>query len=113
MGLAPRAWCHPPMRLPPAVHVTLAPSRQAVAFLVALALVTCGVLATLPFDPALLALAMLAILVWAGDRIYVVGLRRGDRMGPGTTALTRRFARFSHSSASSRASAAMAALVTA
>ncbi len=41
------------------------------------------------------------------------GPRSGERIGPGTTAFTRRFARFSHSSASSRASVATPAFVTA
>jgi hypothetical protein len=67
------------MRLPPAVHVTLARSPQLVALIVLLALITGAVLALLPFDPALLALAMLGVAVWAGDRIHVVGLRRGPR----------------------------------
>ena len=67
------------MRLPPALHVTLGPSRRAVAFVVGMALATCAVLAALPFDPVLIALAMIAIVVWAGDRVFVVALRRGPR----------------------------------
>src|SRR5206468_216967 len=39
--------------------------------------------------------------------------RRGERMGPGPTALMRKCGRFSHSSANSRASAATPALLTA
>ena len=67
------------MRLPPAVHVQLAPSRLAVAWIVGVALAACAVLCTLPFDPALIGLAVLAIAVWAGDRVVVIALRRGPR----------------------------------
>jgi hypothetical protein len=67
------------MRLPPAVHVTLQPSRRAVAWVVGMALCTCGVVATLPIDPALIGLVVIGVLVWAGDRVVVVALRRGPR----------------------------------
>jgi hypothetical protein len=67
------------MRLPPAVHVTLQPSRRAVAWVVGMALCTCAVLATLPIDPVLVGLARIAVLVWAGDRLVLVALRRGPR----------------------------------
>jgi len=67
------------MRLPPAVHVQLAPSRRAVAWIVAVALIACAVVMSLPFDPVLVALVVLAIAVWAGDRVVVVALRRGPR----------------------------------
>ncbi|HEY7378954.1 MAG TPA: hypothetical protein VH542_09745 [Steroidobacteraceae bacterium] len=67
------------MRLPPAVHVTLQPSRRALAWVVGMALCTCAVLATLPLDPVLIGLAVFAILAWAGDRIVVVALRQGPR----------------------------------
>lgn len=67
------------MRLPPAVHVTLQSSRRAVAWMVGMALCTGAVVATLPLDPVLIGLAMVAIAVWAGDRIVVVALRRGPR----------------------------------
>jgi hypothetical protein len=67
------------MRLPPAVHVTLARSRLAAALILVLALGTCAVVALLPFDPAMLALGMLVIAVWATDRLYVIALRCGPR----------------------------------
>jgi hypothetical protein len=67
------------MRLPPAVHVTLAPSRRAVAWIAGVAVVACIVVLTLPIDPVLSGLAMLGIVVWAGDRIVVVAWRRGPR----------------------------------
>jgi hypothetical protein len=56
-----------------------APSRRAVAFIVVVALVACMVVLTLPIDPVLSGLAMLGIVVWAGDRIVVVAWRRGPR----------------------------------
>jgi hypothetical protein len=67
------------MRLPPALHVSLAASPRAAALIVALALATCAVLALLPLDPVLLALCMVTVVVWAGDRVHVVALRRGPR----------------------------------
>jgi toxin CptA len=67
------------MRLPPAVHVTLQPSRRAVAWVVGTALCTCVVLVALPIDPMLVGLATIAVLAWAGDRVVVVALRRGPR----------------------------------
>ena len=67
------------MRLPPAVHVTLAPSRRALAWIVGVALVACSAVLTLPIDPVLSGLAMLGIVVWAGDRAVVVAWRRGPR----------------------------------
>jgi hypothetical protein len=67
------------MRLPPSVRVELRPSRIVCAGIVVGALFTIGVIATLPLDPVLIALAALAVVVWAGDRIVVVALRRGPR----------------------------------
>jgi len=67
------------MRLPPAVRVTLQPSRRAVAWVVGMALCTCSVVATLPIDPVIVGLVVIAILVWAGDRVVVVALRRAPR----------------------------------
>jgi hypothetical protein len=67
------------MRLPPALHVTLGPSRRAVAFVAGMALGCCAVLATLPLDPTLVGFAMLGTVIWAGDRIFVVAWRRGPR----------------------------------
>ena len=67
------------MHWPPPVRVALGSSRSAFALITALAAGTCGVIVTLPFDPPWLALAMLAVIVWAIDRIVVVALRRGPR----------------------------------
>ena len=44
-----------------------------------LATITCGVIATLPFEPAMLVAGMILIVVWAVDRIYVVALHQGAR----------------------------------
>lgn len=43
------------------------------------ALGTCLVATTLPFDPAAVAVAIVAIAAWAVDRICVLALRRGPR----------------------------------
>ncbi|MEO9136821.1 MAG: hypothetical protein ABI316_09490 [Casimicrobiaceae bacterium] len=44
-----------------------------------LALTTCVVASTLPVESTTIGLAIIAITVWAIDRIHVVGLRRGPR----------------------------------
>jgi hypothetical protein len=67
------------MRLPPAVRVTFLRSRIAVGAIVFAALAICGVIATLPFDPTLVGLATMLVVIWAGDRVLVIGLRRGPR----------------------------------
>ena len=67
------------MRLPPAVHVTLAASRRAAALIVALAACTFVAVCMLPVEPAVLALSFVVLAVWAGDRLVVVALRRGPR----------------------------------
>jgi hypothetical protein len=67
------------MRLPPAVHVSLGPSRRALVWVGGVALLACVAIAMLPFDPVLIAFVTLGIGVWAGDRAHVVALRRGPR----------------------------------
>jgi hypothetical protein len=67
------------MQWPPPVRVALGSSRTAFVLIVLLATGTCVVIATLPFDPAALALAEFAVVVWAIDRVYVVALRQGPR----------------------------------
>src|SRR5438067_1233226 len=67
------------MRWPPPVRVSLSPSRWALAMIASLALATCAVCSTLPLDPAAIGLAMIGVVVWAIDRIFVVALRRGPR----------------------------------
>jgi toxin CptA len=67
------------MHWPPPVRVALSPSRTALALIATLALATCAVIQSLPFDPAVLGFATIASIVWAGDRIHVVALRRGPR----------------------------------
>lgn len=67
------------MRWPPPVRVSLARSTMASAAIAALALATSLIVATLPLDPLLAGLALLAIAAWAIDRVQVVGLRHGRR----------------------------------
>jgi hypothetical protein len=67
------------MHWPPPVRVALGSSITAVALIGALAIATCAIIATLPFDPSALGLAMLAVVAWAVDRIHVVALRQGPR----------------------------------
>ena len=57
----------------------LTASRSAFALISVLGAFACAVVATLPIDAVLQGLAMLAIVVWAGDRIHVVAMRRGPR----------------------------------
>ena len=67
------------MQWSPAVRVVLASSRIALALIGALAAATCAVIATLPVEPAGVGLAMIAVVVWAIDRIYVIAWRQGPR----------------------------------
>jgi hypothetical protein len=70
---------HVRMPWPPPVRVTLSPSRIASILIGAPAAITCGVVAILPLDPLPIALAIVAVIAWAFDRIGVVALRRGTR----------------------------------
>jgi hypothetical protein len=67
------------MRWPPPVRVSLAPSLAASVVIAFLALATCVIVAMLPVETAAIGLAVIAISVWAVDRIHVVALRRGPR----------------------------------
>ncbi len=67
------------MRWPPPVRVALAPSLVASLLIASLACATCVVIATLPFDAWQIAVANVAIALWALDRVRVVGLRQGPR----------------------------------
>jgi hypothetical protein len=67
------------MRWPPPVRVSLAPSITASMLIALLALSTGAVVSTLPFESAAIGLALIAITVWAIDRIFVVALRQGPR----------------------------------
>ena len=67
------------MRWPPPVRVVLAPSLFASSLIAMLGCATCAVVATLPLDAHLAALAIVAIVAWAGDRVRVVALRLGPR----------------------------------
>jgi len=70
---------HVGMRWPPPVRVSLARSTIASAAIAALALATSLIVATMPLDPLLVGLALIAIAAWAIDRVQVVGLRHGRR----------------------------------
>jgi toxin CptA len=67
------------MRWPPPVRVSLAPSVAASLLIASLASATCVVVALLPLEPPVIAFAVLAIVLWAADRIFSIGLRRGAR----------------------------------
>jgi hypothetical protein len=67
------------MQWPPPVRVALASSITAMALIAALAVATCAVIATFPFEPAVLGLSSIVVVVWAVDRIYVVAFRQGPR----------------------------------
>jgi len=67
------------MPWPPPVRVTLSSSSSASISIGVLAAITCAVIAILPVDPAVVALAIVAIVLWSVDRIRVVALRRGAR----------------------------------
>ena len=67
------------MRWPPPVRVSLAPSIAAAILIALLALATCVIVSRLPLDAAATAMIVVAIGVWAIDRIHVVALRRGPR----------------------------------
>ncbi|HSD87793.1 MAG TPA: hypothetical protein VLB44_09780, partial [Kofleriaceae bacterium] len=60
------------MRWPPPVRVSLSPSMTASTAIALLALATSAVVSMLPADPAAAGLAIVAIGVWAFDRIQVV-----------------------------------------
>ncbi len=67
------------MHAPAPVRIAPAISRSAFALICILAACACAVVATLPFHEVLRGLATVAIVVWAGDRIHVVAMRRGPR----------------------------------
>ena len=67
------------MRWPPPVRISLAPSLAASLLIASLASGTCAVVAVLPLETPVITLAVVAIVLWAVDRICVIGLRRGPR----------------------------------
>lgn len=67
------------MRWPPPVRVSLSPSIAASALIASLALCTCLVIATLRIDAVITGFSIVAITLWAVDRILVVALRCGAR----------------------------------
>lgn len=67
------------MRWPPPVRVSLVPSLAASLLIASLALATCVVVALMPLQSSTITFAIIAIVLWAVDRICVVALRRGPR----------------------------------
>ena len=67
------------MRWPPPVRVALAPSFLASTLIATLGCATCAIVAMLPLDLPVIALAIVGIAAWAGDRVCVVALRIGPR----------------------------------
>ncbi|HMA31387.1 MAG TPA: hypothetical protein VKT00_06190 [Casimicrobiaceae bacterium] len=67
------------MHAPVPVRIAPAASRSAFALICVLATCACAVVATLPYHEVLRGLATVALVVWAGDRIHVVAMRRGPR----------------------------------
>lgn len=67
------------MHAPVPVRIAPTASRSAFALICVLAAFACAVVTTLPFHEVLRGLATVGIVVWAGDRIHVVAMRRGPR----------------------------------
>ncbi len=67
------------MHKPPAVRVSLGPSRRACLGVAALAATTISILVMLPIHPLVIVASVVALTCWAGDRMWVLGLRRGPR----------------------------------
>jgi len=77
--------------MPPSVHVVLAPSRIAGAFVGVLAAATIALTLAMPLEPWLQAALVAALAVWAGATFHVAALHRGRhavteiRVAPDTT----------------------------
>jgi hypothetical protein len=65
------------MRMPPSVHVVLAPSRIAGAGIGVLAASTVALVVGLPLEPWLQALMISAVVTWAAGTFHVSALHRG------------------------------------
>jgi len=65
------------MRLPPSVHVVLAPSRVAGAGIGVLAAATVALTIGLPLQPLLQMALIAGVVAWAGWSFHVDALRRG------------------------------------
>jgi len=63
--------------MPPSVHVVLAPSRIAGAFVGVLAAATIALTLAMPLEPWLQAVLVAAVVTWAGASFRVAALHRG------------------------------------
>jgi hypothetical protein len=67
------------MRMPPSVHVALAPSRIAGTCIGVLAVATIALTLAMPLEPWLQAALVVALVAWAAASFHVVALHRGRR----------------------------------
>ena len=67
------------MHKPPAARVSLGPSRRACLGVAALAAATVSILVMLPIHPLMVVLSVIGVACWAGNRMWVLGLRRAPR----------------------------------
>ena len=67
------------MHKPPAVRVSLGPSRRACLSVTIVAAATVSILVMLPIHPLVIVAGVVVLACWAGNRIWVLGLRRAPR----------------------------------
>ena len=67
------------MHKPRPVDISLGPSRRACLGVAFLAAATVSVLVMLPIHPLAIVASVVLLAAWAGNRIWVLGMRRGPR----------------------------------
>ena len=67
------------MQKPRPVDISLAPSRRACLGIAMLAAATVSILVVLPIHPLAIVASVVALTAWAGNRIWLLGVRRGPR----------------------------------
>jgi len=67
------------MSKPRPVDISLGPSRRACVGVALLAGATVSILVLLPAHPFAIVAGVIAVACWAGNRVWVVGMRRGPR----------------------------------
>src|SRR5437870_1453209 len=67
------------MSKPRPVDISLGPSRQACLTVALLAAITVSVLVLLPVHPLAVIASIIVVACWAGNCIWVIGMRRGPR----------------------------------
>ena len=67
------------MSKPRPVDISLGPSRRACLGVALLAGATVSILVLLPMHPLVIVASVIGIASWAGNRIWVLGMRRGPR----------------------------------